>query len=176
MRKNTTYANVVANDNNNQGAPENNIEDEYSALEPVVISKCECKCGSHKLQEDREQRKKLLQFLMGLNEGFPAARCQILMMNPLPSVPQAYSMVKQGERQRQGYNVNSSFLDNANAKKVQQFSVGNPGSDGSVGGSSIRSYIKKQDLKCNYCHKEGHLKESCYKLIGFPPGYSSKGR
>lgn len=37
-----------------------NLWDEYSALEPAIICKCNCKCDSHKLLDDRDQRKKLL--------------------------------------------------------------------------------------------------------------------
>ena len=42
----------------------------------------------HGPQHDQQ---KLMQFLMGLNESYSAIRGQILLMNPLPSVRQAYS-------------------------------------------------------------------------------------
>lgn len=143
-----------------------NLWDEYSALEPVIVCKCSCTCDFHKLQEERDQRKKLLQFLMGLNESFAAARGQVLMMNPLPSVPQAYSLIKQEERQRQGYMIHNSFV--ANAKVSTQSSASSNG----LGASAI----KKPGIKCTYCHKDGHLKESCYKLIGYPPRGRGRGR
>ncbi|XP_074373957.1 uncharacterized protein LOC141714330 [Apium graveolens] len=56
-----------------------NLWDEYIALEPIVACKCKCPCGAHKFQEDRERRKRLIQFLMGLHESYAAARGQILM-------------------------------------------------------------------------------------------------
>jgi len=37
---------------------------------------------------------------MGLNESYSAIRGQILLMNPLPSVRQAYSSISQEEKQR----------------------------------------------------------------------------
>lgn len=46
------------------------------------------------------QQQKLLQFLMGLNESYGQARGKILMMTPLPSVNQAYTMVLEDEAQR----------------------------------------------------------------------------
>ncbi|XP_074346837.1 uncharacterized protein LOC141685642 [Apium graveolens] len=55
-----------------------NLWDEYAALEMVILCKCGCICGNHKLQEEREQRKKLLQFLMGLNNSYSTSRGQIL--------------------------------------------------------------------------------------------------
>lgn len=51
-----------------------NLWDEYAALELVNVCKCGCTCGNHKLQEEREQRKKLLQFLTGLNDSYSNAR------------------------------------------------------------------------------------------------------
>lgn len=48
-----------------------NLWDEYGALEPsCVCSITGCACESHKLQDEREQRKKLLHFLMGLHDSY----------------------------------------------------------------------------------------------------------
>ncbi|XP_074360901.1 uncharacterized protein LOC141701138 [Apium graveolens] len=138
--------------------------DEYTALEPLIPCKSTCKCESHKLQEDWEQRKKLLQCLMGLNENFSATRGQILMMVPLPTVPQDFALVKQEERQRLGFSIPTSFI------ATVRISISNGDTNSATYASSLTS--KRQSLKCSYCHKEGHLKETCYKLIGYPP----KGR
>lgn len=141
-----------------------NMWDEYVALEPVFsCTIVNCKCESHKVQDDREQRKRLLQFLMGLHDSYSAARGQILMMTPLPSLPQAFSLIKQEEKQRRGTFVPStSFL--ANAK---------PGNSDSK--TLVDASAKKQ-LKCTYCQKDGHLKENCFKLIGYPPKGRGRGK
>ncbi|XP_075507313.1 uncharacterized protein LOC142544123 [Primulina tabacum] len=54
--------------------------DEYYSL--VVLPSCECAAARQYV--DHEQRQKLLQFLMGLNESYSHIRSQILMMSPLP--------------------------------------------------------------------------------------------
>jgi len=41
-----------------------------------------------------------MQFLMGLNHSYSAIRGQLLLMNPLPDVTQAYSSIIQDEKQR----------------------------------------------------------------------------
>jgi hypothetical protein len=52
-----------------------------------------CSCGvDHK-------RRQLMQFLMGLNESYKAIRGQILLLNPLPDVRQAYASIVQEEKQ-----------------------------------------------------------------------------
>ena len=47
-----------------------------------------------------QQEERLMQFLMGLNDSFSAIRSQILLMDPLPAVNKAYSLVLQEENQR----------------------------------------------------------------------------
>jgi len=47
----------------------------------------------------KQNQQKLMQFLMGLNDSYSAIRGQILLMNPLPSVRQAYSSISQEEKQ-----------------------------------------------------------------------------
>ncbi|GKC32466.1 cysteine-rich receptor-like protein kinase 8, partial [Tanacetum coccineum] len=49
---------------------------------------------------EREQRKRLIQFLMGLDECYTNIRGQILLMQPLPTAAKAYSMLRQEEKQR----------------------------------------------------------------------------
>ncbi|KAL5825696.1 hypothetical protein ACOSQ3_021759 [Xanthoceras sorbifolium] len=53
--------------------------------------------AAYGIQQDQQ---KLMQFLMGLNESYSAIRGQILLMNPLPSIRQAYVSVCQEEKQR----------------------------------------------------------------------------
>ncbi|KAI9170367.1 hypothetical protein LWI28_026902 [Acer negundo] len=48
----------------------------------------------------QHDQQKLMQFLMGLNDSYSGIRGQILLMNHLPSVRQAYSSVSQEEKQR----------------------------------------------------------------------------
>ncbi|XP_068328837.1 uncharacterized protein [Pyrus communis] len=53
-----------------------------------------CTCGA------QNERNKLMQFLMGLNDSYSAVRGQLLLMNPLPTVRQAYASISQEEKQR----------------------------------------------------------------------------
>lgn len=66
--------------------------DEYSALE--IASKA---------QDEQEQRRKLMQLLMGLHDSFATARGQILMMDPLPTVTHAYSLIRETCFKLNGY-------------------------------------------------------------------------
>lgn len=46
---------------------------------------------------------------MGLHESYAVARGQILMVDPLPSVTQAFFLIKQDEKQKQGFQLPTSF-------------------------------------------------------------------
>ncbi|XP_016738844.2 uncharacterized protein [Gossypium hirsutum] len=123
--------------------------DEYTAL--VSFSDCACEVAQQNSNHLLQQR--LFQFLMGLNETYAGVRSQILLMQPLPSVNRAYSMIVQEEAQR-------SFS-----------SVLSPVPDPVAFSSTASGSRKKFTGTCDFCKLKGHKKESCYRLIGFPPDF-----
>lgn len=74
----------------------NTLWDELSSYNNVPL----CSCGTIKTIEEREQFRKVMQFLMVLNESYSAIRGQILLMQPLPVVGRICSMVLNEEKQR----------------------------------------------------------------------------
>ncbi|KAL0379416.1 UNVERIFIED_CONTAM: hypothetical protein Sangu_0005900 [Sesamum angustifolium] len=73
----------------------------------------ECSCSSQRTMADKVASTQLMQFLMGLNDSFDAIRSQILVMDPLPSVDKAYSLVLRVESQRQSSINMQDINDNA---------------------------------------------------------------
>ncbi|XP_061996894.1 uncharacterized protein LOC133714701 [Rosa rugosa] len=116
-----------------------------------------CTCGA---QNDRT---KLMQFLMGLNESYAGTRGQILLMNPLPSVRQAYASVTQEEKQRE---LGSASLvpSNAATMAVLRPQAMNQGDQGS-------NSRNRPPVQCTYCEKYYHTEETCHKKHGYPPGH-----
>ncbi|KAL3375217.1 hypothetical protein AABB24_006618 [Solanum stoloniferum] len=57
-----------------------------------------CSCGAKDSMHKADQDRCLIQFLMGLNEAYSAVRDNILTMNPLPSMAQAFSLLIQEEK------------------------------------------------------------------------------
>ncbi|KAH7679687.1 Zinc finger CCHC-type protein [Dioscorea alata] len=104
----------------------------------------QCSCGASQELHKLEEGQKLMQFLMGLNESYTVVRGTILMMKPLPSVRQAYSLLIQEEKQRE------------------------IGSGGQFTSDVVSFNAEYRKLFCDYCRKAGHTKEKCYKLHGFP--------
>ncbi|GKD86941.1 cysteine-rich receptor-like protein kinase 8 [Tanacetum coccineum] len=71
------------------------------ALEARYACTCKCDCENGKATGEREHRKRLIQFLMGLDDSYTNnIRGQILLMQPLPLVSKAYNMLRHEEKQR----------------------------------------------------------------------------
>ncbi|XP_058745142.1 uncharacterized protein LOC131617890 [Vicia villosa] len=79
-------------------------------------------------------------------------------MDPLPSVPRVFSLVIQEEKQRV---INSIASDNTEALA---YAVNDS--------HGTKSKIGKKDRPiCSHCGILGHIKDKCFKLHGYPPGY-----
>jgi len=74
--------------------------DEISDMSDISICTCLETCPSIKKNQELDQRRKLMQFLMHLNDEYEAIRGKILLVDPLPSMNKAYSMIQRVERQR----------------------------------------------------------------------------
>lgn len=70
--------------------------DELTTCSPSIT----CTCGGQKDLKEKEEKIRLGQFLMGLNETYSALRGQIMLMYPLPTVKKAYSLLREEEKQR----------------------------------------------------------------------------
>uniref|UniRef100_A0A2C9V763 Retrotransposon gag domain-containing protein n=1 Tax=Manihot esculenta TaxID=3983 RepID=A0A2C9V763_MANES len=57
-------------------------------------------CGVAKIMDGLQNKQKVIQFLMRLNDAFEPMRNRVLMMDPLPSVSKAYSMVVKFEAKK----------------------------------------------------------------------------
>ncbi|EEF28007.1 conserved hypothetical protein [Ricinus communis] len=94
-------------------------------------------------------------FLNGVNESYQAIRSRIIIMKPFPTINQAYNMVIREEKQRSLLASPQNFHESA--------------------AMAVKKSIS--DLYCTQCWKSGHLKDKCYKIIGFPPDFKfTKGK
>lgn len=55
-------------------------------------------CGAAHLFAKREEDQRLIQFIFGLNPSCNTIRSNILMIQPLPSINRAYSILTQDEK------------------------------------------------------------------------------
>ncbi|XP_021629688.1 uncharacterized protein LOC110627652 [Manihot esculenta] len=132
--------------------------DELGSMETLPT----CTCGASRAIAEITNRNKLMQFLMGLNEVFGSVRDQILGMDPLPTVNKAYSMVVKFESQRE---VLGAMNDNSESLVLLNKSY-----------SQSQTRSRKLDTKKAHCNMDGHTREGCFRLIGYPDWFKSKNK
>ncbi|GKD64836.1 cysteine-rich receptor-like protein kinase 8 [Tanacetum coccineum] len=160
------------------------FQDEYDALEAPYMCTCVCNCNNGRINGERDQRKRLIQFLMGLDESYSNIIGQILLMQPLPSAAKVYTMVRQEEKQREGSNPKHATATNLNSYTNQSrpstsYSQRQPNPNtnsdrrNSVNPNTDfkRKSTFRKGVNCGNCRKEGHYQEECYKIVGYPVGY-----
>nr|GEY70915.1 reverse transcriptase, RNA-dependent DNA polymerase, Gag-polypeptide of LTR copia-type [Tanacetum cinerariifolium] len=81
------------------------LQELYAQIdEALYMCICACNCNNRRINGEKDQRKRLIRFLMGLDKGYSNIRGQILLIQPLPSAAKAYTMVRQEEKQRETSN------------------------------------------------------------------------
>jgi len=152
--------------------------DELNDMSDIPICTCPETCPSVKKIQALDQRKKLMQFLMHLNDEYEAIRGQILLLDPLPTVNKAYAMIQRVERQR--HVTHTTAVSREVAAYTNRVS---PTELDSVNALIARGKVKKDSRKtktskfCDHYQKSGHDKDQCFKLIGYPEWYDDlKGR
>ncbi|XP_075091703.1 uncharacterized protein LOC142171890 [Nicotiana tabacum] len=75
--------------------------EELNTLSAKTHCSCVCTCGAKENMHKAEHDRRLIQFLMGLNEVYIVVRGSILMMNPLPSMAHVFALLIQEEKQRE---------------------------------------------------------------------------
>ncbi|KAI5347152.1 hypothetical protein L3X38_015031 [Prunus dulcis] len=111
---------------------------------------------------EREEKERVMQFLMGLNDTYSTVQGSILMMNPLSDTRKVHGLVLQHESQVEVTSRNDSLI----TPHAMQISCS------SVPGSSQPC----KSLKCTNCDGDGHTKERCYFITGFPVGHKWHGK
>ncbi|KAK9070135.1 hypothetical protein SSX86_010535 [Deinandra increscens subsp. villosa] len=132
------------------------IWDELISLDTAIV----CTCTAAQTFKKKNEDKKLVQFLMGLNPTYDTVRGNILMMSPFPSINQAYALLIHDEKQREIHSTPQFFPDSSlNVNNVASQSLGFTKPDA------------KKNVVCTNCKKAGHTVNKCYRLIGFPKDF-----
>ncbi|CAL0299836.1 unnamed protein product [Lupinus luteus] len=147
---------------------------------------CSCNCTLAPIVRTYRENDYVICFLKGLNDQYESVRSQIMLMDPLPTINKAFSLLTQQERHIHSHYNEPKVLMNANADSTNEFSSnrgrgrGRPfhnlagrGSynQGRSGNNFTRTSGGRSSKMCTYCNKTGHTVDQCYKKHGFPPGY-----
>ena len=129
-----------------------------------------CTCGGMKHLNDRDEKVRLRQFLMGLHEIYSAIRGQIMLMQPLPTVKKASYLLCEEEKQRGLIEHKGIYQTHAiNVKTQSNFK------QGSDSQRQSNSRLPKKSLLSTYYDGTTHTVDKCYYLIGFSGGHKFHG-
>ena len=150
--------------------------DELDDMSEVPVCACATSCQAIKKTMALAERQRLMHFLMHLNENYEVLRGQILLLDPLPNVNKAYSMIQRVETQRNVTGNITTTRDMA-ANVTRLANITNTVEQENVasafiarGGPKARKKIKKNKSNRLYdhCQRFGHTVDQCFKLIGYP--------
>lgn len=135
------------------------LNDEMDDLSPIPRCSCvtrTCTCEFAAKLEVYDQMHKLSQFLMGLADHFTAVRGQLLMMKPLPSLSQAYSLMLQEEVQQEC----SHHVSTADSVAMNVKFYNNKGRNNTSNMTKKVSAGTDGAPHCDFCHMSGTLEKS----------------
>ena len=108
------------------------------------------------------EKERVYDFLAGLNLEYDQIRVQVLGRSPFPTLREAYALVQQEESCRSAM-VHAPVLDRS------AMVVGPKSGDAlplQPQGGGKGPLVDRDRLKCEYCGKDRHDKEHCWKLHG----------
>ncbi|XP_070002102.1 uncharacterized protein [Nicotiana sylvestris] len=110
-----------------------------------------------------------ISFLNGLNDSYTTVKSAIMLINPLPPISKAYSLLQQDESQREAHSVAPNFSGDATSFLVSpSASTTNRTFSQKVNFEARKS---APNVSCKYCKKPGHTVDKCYRLHGFPTDF-----
>ncbi|XP_061347342.1 uncharacterized protein LOC133292872 [Gastrolobium bilobum] len=159
--------------------------DELENLKPLPICECDpsCNCGALLKMRDYRDRDHVIRFLKGLNDQYSSVRSQIMIIDPLPNVNRAFSMVVQQERQFSSESNNEvltnvqnfvAFNNKAGANGGRRNLNQNPGRNSRGRGRNNGGRGNYGNRVSTHYGRLNHTVETCYQLHGYPLGYRSR--
>ncbi|XP_074318941.1 uncharacterized protein LOC141655787 [Silene latifolia] len=156
------------------------IWDEILESDPLPECSCNpCVCNLVSLLDSRREKKKVRDFLMGLDDRYENTRSQILAIRPLPSLDLVYNRLLQDEGMRHISNARNDTRPDSMvfAARVQTGSRQNGGKEHTSARTNNGPSRDPTKTYCIACKKPGHYFQSCFRVTGaFPDWWGERPR
>lgn len=150
--------------------------DNLSPLPKCICVTRTCTCDNAQKLDKYENIMKLSQFLMGLNDLYTPVRGQLLMMQPTPTLSQAFSLLIQEESQREFAKNSQSPIADSMAMNVKYTNLSKFKSNTQQTGVGNAQRKVSSDTYHDYCQNAGHTKDKCFCLHGYPEWHKLHGK
>ncbi|KAI3523164.1 hypothetical protein L1887_01221 [Cichorium endivia] len=150
--------------------------DEISSVFTVPRCSCTgCTCGISKKLTELRDKERLYEFLLGLENEFSTIRTQILAMKPVPTLGEAYHLVAEDEQQRA---VSTGKRTTSETAAFQAYTKrdGTGWSQTKMAPRNNKRGGNEKTEQCDFCGKDGHNRDGCFKRIGYPEWWPDKGK
>ena len=136
--------------------------DLWQELDFLKDKKHHCTADAAEDHKEKEMER-LFEFLAGLDKTYDEIRGRILGHQPLPSVPEAFSILRNEESRR---NTMLKRDTPQNLPPVPEVSA--------MAAQSFNQKNSKGRPTCDHCQKQGHTKDKCWDLHGKPHDWKPK--
>lgn len=149
--------------------------DELENYRPIQSCLCAIPCnyGATAYVRCYREQDYVIRLLKGLNEKFAHSNSQMMMMNPLPDINKAFSLVIRQERELNNnvYAIIPSIGNNEDnsALNVQSFHDYQAGKYNPYRGKFQGA--RGQSRVCTHCGRNNHTIDTCFVKHGYPPGF-----
>lgn len=147
--------------------------EEIENFRPIRDCTCAipCTCGAASDLRKFKEQDRVIKFLKGLNEQFAQVRSQIMLISPLPTLDNAFSMVLQQERQFNHNTSTDSTVENQSSVNLVSQTPSRAFNGGGRGRGRNSSYGGRGNSLCTHCGRTNHTIDTCFLKHGYPPGY-----
>ncbi|XP_019447357.1 PREDICTED: uncharacterized protein LOC109350590 [Lupinus angustifolius] len=152
-----------------------------------LIPPCSCNCTLAPIVGNYRENDYVICFLKGLNDQYESVISQIILMDPLPTINKAFTLLTQQERHlhsqynepkvlfnsaQNSYNQNTNeSSSNIGASKGRGRITIYQNSGGRFSNNSSRPSSGRGSKVCTYYNRTGHTIDQCYKKHDFHPRY-----
>ncbi|XP_017415280.1 uncharacterized protein LOC108326337 [Vigna angularis] len=148
---------------------------ELSLYKTILVYTCNSPCNCGLLTKIQQQRNddSVIKFLRGLNDEFSSVGSQIMLMEPMPTLPKTFSLVLQQEREFHNFpsRIPQDSVANFNFQdpqtKTSHTSRGAYFGRGRGRTTKFGGHAKY----CDHCKRTNHTSDNCWIKYGLPQGY-----
>ncbi|KAM0058457.1 putative retrotransposon Copia-like protein [Helianthus debilis subsp. tardiflorus] len=151
--------------------------DEIQSVFPIPQCTCNgCTCDVGKRLVEHQEKERLYEFLMGLDNQFAVIKTQILANKPTPGLGTAYHLVAEDERQKLISEDKRPAIEAAAFKVFVPQKRDGQGPINQKGKGYSKQGKQEEVPHCTHCDRDGHTREGCFKRIGYPDWWPGKVR